>query len=441
MLRLLGHGGMAYVFLAEDTQLRREIALKVMRPEGLRDPHAEERFLREARLMAATPHEHLVTVFAAAVESGTVYLAMERLEGETLEKRLARAGPPEVSTMLRIAREIATGLDVLHRQGIIHRDLKPSNLWLESPGERVKLLDFGLARFMDDDAQMTQTGMVVGTPGFMSPEQARGEPLDARSDLFSFGAVLYCLATGQQPFGKANTMAVLTALAVSTPTAPRSVNPVVPANLSRLIMRLLDKDADRRPGSAEDVLAELRDIESGKRQPLWRRGTVQALAAGIIPVALLLGYLCWPRPPITHLAMLEPVEVQDWIREPPRRPEMGPFGGVSVQGRHSPHGLFMHAPHGPGGGTTRVSYRLEPRHRAFHVDVALNDGPTDCATPLVFAVYGDGRLLWRSRPIQNRPDRDRCDVNVNGVAILTLELQCPGPARGAHAAWIEPHLR
>src|SRR5205823_3629380 len=158
------------------------------------------RFLREARLMASIKHDHLVTVFQVNEEPGIIYLAMELLEGETLEAWSARTGPAGAADIVRLGRQIALGLAVIHRQGLVHRDIKPSNLWLEKPCRRVKILDLGLARLVNDDARITQPGTIVGTPAFMSPEQAGGRKVDVRSDLFSLGGVLYMLATARLPF-------------------------------------------------------------------------------------------------------------------------------------------------------------------------------------------------------------------------------------------------
>ncbi len=258
VLKLLGKGGMAYVFLAEDPALGRRVALKVMKPDLDNDLDAMPRFMREARLMASIKHQHLVTVYDVGQEPTVVWLAMELLEGESLETWLERPGAGTLPDILRIAREMTSAVDAIHRSGLLHRDIKPGNIWLESPGDRVKLLDFGLARHANDDAKLTQTGMVMGTPAFMSPEQARGEKLDARSDLFSLGCTLYCLCTGNKPFQGENTLAVLTALAMDQPTPIQERNPSVPRPFSDLVMQLLSKDAARRPATAAAMLDQLK---------------------------------------------------------------------------------------------------------------------------------------------------------------------------------------
>src|SRR5262245_43613742 len=188
LLKQLGHGGMGVVFLAEDTQLGRRAAVKVMRPEmAAYDPRAYERFLREARAAAAVRHDHVVTVYQVGEQNGVPYLAMELLRGITLSAYLGQRLTPTIAAAARLGREVAEGLAAAHARGLVHRDIKPGNIWLEAPNGRVKLLDFGLARPAGPDVpgpdRLTGSGLVVGTPGYMSPEQARGEPLDERTDL------------------------------------------------------------------------------------------------------------------------------------------------------------------------------------------------------------------------------------------------------------------
>jgi Leucine-rich repeat (LRR) protein/tRNA A-37 threonylcarbamoyl transferase component Bud32 len=277
VLKVLGSGGMGVVFQAEDVDLKRTVALKVMRAEAARKPRARERFLREARAAAALEHEHVVTIYQVGEERGVPFLAMQWLKGMTLEEQLRRSGPPSVAQVLCLGRQIARGLAAAHARGLVHRDIKPSNLWLETlPGEpgasatggHVKILDFGLARAADDDAHLTQSGTVVGTPSYMAPEQARGERVDSRCDLFSLGVVLYRLCTGRLPFGSKNTMAVLSALATNTPQPVGQVNPAMPPKLAELVMQLLAKDAAGRPAAASEVADRLQGMEqAGEPSP------------------------------------------------------------------------------------------------------------------------------------------------------------------------------
>ncbi len=290
VLRLLGAGGMGIVFEAEDPQLQRRVALKLLRPAVASKALHRQRFLREARLGASLTHDHIAHVYQVGEDRGLPFLAMQLLEGESLDARLKREGRLPTADVLRIGREIAEGLAAAHERGLVHRDVKPGNIWLEEPRGRVKLLDFGLARPVEDDAQLTQSGTVVGTPAFMAPEQARGMVATPRSDLFSLGSVLYRMATGELPFKGADTMSTLTALAVDDPVPPRELNPDLPPPLADLIVRLLNKNPESRPASARAVAEALAEIErgptaQGARPP--RRRRLLAVAAGLLGAAAL----------------------------------------------------------------------------------------------------------------------------------------------------------
>jgi WD40 repeat protein len=260
ILKILGHGGMGVVYRAEDVQLRRPVALKAMLPGLGARAKARERFLREARAAASLKHDHIVTIHQVGEERGAPFLAMEFLEGEPLDQRLKRQGKLELAEALRIGRETALGLAAAHARGLIHRDIKPANLWLEAETGRVKILDFGLARAAGDDAHLTQTGAIVGTPAYMAPEQAQGKPGDGRCDLFSLGCVLYRLSTGHLPFKGTDTISTLMAVASDTPRPPRQLNPEVPAALEGLILKLLAKEPEDRPASARDVAKALQAL-------------------------------------------------------------------------------------------------------------------------------------------------------------------------------------
>jgi hypothetical protein len=291
VLEVLGKGGMGLVLRAEDVQLRRQVALKVIRPEHAADPGYRERFLHEARAAAKVQHDHIIPVHQVGDDNGVLFLAMPLLNGQTLAGRLSSGLPLGVAEQLRIGRELAEGLAAAHAQGLIHRDLKPSNVWLEAPTGRVKILDFGLVRCADAAAGLTQHGVVVGTPAYMSPEQADGQPLDGRSDLFSLGVILYQLATGKQPFARSSTTATLRAVADHHPPAPHEVAATVPAPLSDLIVRLLAKSPDARPASAHETAEALRAIERGAQTPTpghrsggpsRRRGRRVAVLAAVV---------------------------------------------------------------------------------------------------------------------------------------------------------------
>jgi hypothetical protein len=288
VLRVLGRGGMGIVFQAEDQQLGRPVALKVMKPALAALAANRGRFLREARAMAAVKSDHVVTVYQVGEGRDVPYLAMELLQGEPMDRWLERGGTPTAAELPRLGREMALGLAAAHERGLVHRDVKPANVWLEAPHGRVKLLDFGLARAAEEDTHLTATGAVVGTPAYMAPEQARGEKLDGRADLFSLGVVLYRLCTGRLPFQGDTTMAVLTSLAECTPTPVRELAPAVPPPLADLVMGLLRKNPDERPHGAKEVAAALEAVERGASHshPARRRSRGRLLAA-VALVALL----------------------------------------------------------------------------------------------------------------------------------------------------------
>ena len=263
ILKVIGSGGMGTVLLAEDTKLRRQVALKVLKKSQAALPGNRERFIREAQATAAIEHDHIVPIYQVDEDRNVPFLAMKLLIGESLDARLVREEKLPTSEVLRIGREIAEALAAAHERGLIHRDIKPANVWLEEGRDRVKLVDFGLALALDDDGDDRLTGekYLVGTPLYMSPEQASGDmPLDHRTDLFSLGVVLYRMATGDLPFKGKKTFHILFALANKTPLEPRDVNPGVPRQLSNFIMNLLSKDPDDRPKSARVVVAALGDL-------------------------------------------------------------------------------------------------------------------------------------------------------------------------------------
>ena len=253
---------MGAVYLGFDTTLHRRVALKVMLPECAANQTVGERFLREARAAAQVAGDHVVAIFDVGEERGLPFFAMEYLQGCTLDGYLTTRGPVTIAQAVRIGREAAQGLMAAHAKGVIHRDIKPSNLWLEAPRGRVKLLDFGLGRQNSDASNLTQTGIAIGTPAYMSPEQARGNRIDPRSDLFSLGCVLYRLCSGQLPFKGESAIEVLSALALNEPPPLRQVNADVPEALATLIHLLLQKDPARRSQSARETVTALQAISS-----------------------------------------------------------------------------------------------------------------------------------------------------------------------------------
>jgi WD40 repeat protein/serine/threonine protein kinase len=280
VLEVLGSGGMGIVFRAEDTKLNRQVALKVMRPDLAETIKAKKRFLNEARAIAAIEHDHIVSIYQVGEESEVPFIAMQYLHGESLQSRLNREEKLASLDVVRIGREIADGLAAAHERGLIHRDIKPSNIWLQEKqvshftrdesefpqsshrfSFRCKILDFGLVCSDGNDGGLTLCGVVLGTPMYMSPEQARGKSIDHRCDLFSLGSVLYRVATGQPAFSGANMTSTLLAVAKADPTPVSVLAPDLPPKLGKLIMKLLAKNRNDRPASAAEVVRTLSDIE------------------------------------------------------------------------------------------------------------------------------------------------------------------------------------
>jgi hypothetical protein len=252
VLGVVGRGGMGLVLRAFDEKLHRVVALKVLAPELAASATARQRFTREARAAAAVCHEHVVTFHAVESDHTPPYLVMQFIEGVSLQEKLDQAGPLGLREVLRIGVQTAEGLAAAHKQGLVHRDVKPANILLENGIERVRLTDFGLARAADD-AALTQSGVIAGTPQYMSPEQAEGQPLDARSDLFSLGSVLYAMCTGRAPFCGPSAVSVLRRVCETTPPPVQELNPDVPAWLVAIIARLHAKATAERFQSAAEV--------------------------------------------------------------------------------------------------------------------------------------------------------------------------------------------
>lgn len=276
ILKILGEGGMGIVLLAEDTQLKRAVALKVIKTEFSHDQEIRQRFLREARTMAQVKSDHVVTIHQVGQENDICYIAMELLEGEPLDSLLDRETRPTLSETLRIGREVAQALAAAHAKGLIHRDIKPENVWLEAPTGRVKLLDFGLARPQKVNVRLTTSGIIMGTPAYMAPEQARAETIDQRTDLFGLGCLLYELITGRTPFYGETLATIVIALIEETPLPPSHYQPDIPPALDELILHLLAKKPADRPQSAQAVIAQLEAIES-KPHFLVRQGALSGI--------------------------------------------------------------------------------------------------------------------------------------------------------------------
>ncbi len=255
---VVGQGGMGIVLKGHDPRLNRFVAIKVLSPQWASTVSARRRFLREAQKMAAVTHDHVVAIHAIDEAKGLPFIVMEYIFGMSLEGRITATGPLKVEEILRIGMQAASGLAAAHAQGLVHRDIKPSNILLENGVERVKITDFGLARAVDD-AQITKTGVVAGTPQYMSPEQAGDEPIDQRSDLFSLGCVLYATCTGHSPFRAESAIKAIRRVCDDTPRRIQETNPNIPDWLVEIIHRLLAKDAADRIQTAEETAQYLGD--------------------------------------------------------------------------------------------------------------------------------------------------------------------------------------
>jgi serine/threonine-protein kinase len=263
---VIGCGGMGIVLKGLDVALNRYVAIKVLAPHLATSAAARLRFAREARAAAAVVHDNVLAIHAVSEANGLPYLMMPYIRGTSLQKRLDSSGPLGAAEILRIGRQVAAGLAAAHAQGLVHRDIKPANILLEDGVERLKITDFGLARAADD-ASLTRSGVIAGTPQFMSPEQARGDLIDARSDLFSLGSVLYALCTGHPPFRAETSFGILRRITDDLPRPIRELNPEIPEWLADLINKLHAKDRANRFETASDVAQVFEQCLAHLQQP------------------------------------------------------------------------------------------------------------------------------------------------------------------------------
>ena len=318
ILSAIGAGGMGEVYRAKDTRLNRDVAIKVLPPHLADSPDLRERFEREARTIASLNHPHICALYDVGHQDGTDFLVMEYLEGETLAQRLVK-GPFPLDQVLQNAMEIADALDKAHRKGITHRDLKPGNIMLTKSG--TKLLDFGLAKLQQEAVpapsisrlstqdNLTDEGTILGTYQYMAPEQVEAKPVDARTDIFAFGAVVYELATGKKAFQGKTQASIMAKILESEPPSISSLQPMTPPALDRVVKKCLSKEPDQRWQTASDLCGELKWIAEGGSQASlsttavaparknWRK--VLLWAAASLAACVLVGLAVWIFKPVS----------------------------------------------------------------------------------------------------------------------------------------------
>jgi eukaryotic-like serine/threonine-protein kinase len=340
--RLIGAGGMGVVMKAYDTELHRVVAIKVLLPHLATSSAARRRFAREAKAAAAVVHEHVIPIYDVESDVSLPYLVMQFVPGHSLQARVDEQGPLEIKEVLRLARQAASGLAAAHAQGVVHRDVKPANILLEDSVDRVLLSDFGLARTVDD-ATLTRSGVLAGTPHYMSPEQASGQSVDQRSDLFSLGSAIYFMCTGRPPFRSESPMAVLNRICHEAHRPLDEVNPDVPIELAELVDRLLAKSPAERFATAQEVesqfaslLAQMQQGHRLRRRGRWRhfrqhyfrQGYLQpgrplfkrlAIGAGAALLCMLIGasvmYFLAPRTSIALLGRIPGMSTADPVSD------------------------------------------------------------------------------------------------------------------------------
>jgi serine/threonine protein kinase/Tol biopolymer transport system component len=359
VLEILGGGGMGVVYKAEDLKLGRQVALKFLPEELGNDPKAVVRFEREARAASALDHPNICSIYEFGEHEGQPFIVMQLLEGKTLRERIAESGPLPTGTLLGIAIQVVQGLDWAHQKGIIHRDINPSNIFITGRGE-AKILDFGLAKLVPAetgvgatlgpesvdgetcetprailpepgrDLFLSRTGVAMGTAGYMSPEQVRGEKLDPRSDLFSFGLVLYEMATGQRAVSGDTTQILYDAILNRTSVAVHELNSTVPPRLERIITKALQKDCQARHQSAGEMLVDLKALKPAPPMHFWSMFSVGA--AVLILVAVVVGGLRWRsnrKAGISELGTIALPSLADAPRQPTLRPLTSLAGTVN----------------------------------------------------------------------------------------------------------------
>jgi serine/threonine-protein kinase len=302
----LGRGGMGVVYKAYDPTLSRDVAIKVLSEALAHDSGVVERFIREARSMAALNDTHIIQIYFIGEDEGAPYFAMEYVEGESLSQRLKRDGSVVPSEACRIIRETAQGLALAHSKGVIHRDIKPGNLMLSS-GDKIKIADFGIAMVQDMSERLTNTGEFVGTPGYLSPEVCVGQPVDHRSDIFALGIVFFEMLTGRIPFTESSPLGMMLEVVKADIPDVRSINAEVDERTCNILKRMIAKDPEQRYQSCEELIVDL-----ASNQPVSAPGTFAPSAASSE----------FQHAATTALSQLEALpELADQISTPPSAPQ------------------------------------------------------------------------------------------------------------------------
>jgi serine/threonine-protein kinase len=315
--RKIGQGGMGVVYRGFDSALNRPVAIKVLAPHLASSGIARKRFAREAKAAAAVVHPNVVPIYSVKDSSTRLYIVMALVDGRSLQEHVSERGSLEIKDVVRVAHQVAAGLAAAHQQGLIHRDIKPANVLLEKDVSRVMITDFGLARAADD-AAMTRTGWLAGTPHYMSPEQAQGKDVDQRSDLFSLGSTIYFMATGREPFRAETPLAVLEQIKNESAVQARDVNSDIPPTLNRIVQRLLAKDPTDRIESAKELeqvlaryLAHLQHPQSNAEPALGvlpsTLRNVKRVALGLT-VSALIAFCCWRFGPSPSKTITDPAK-------------------------------------------------------------------------------------------------------------------------------------
>ncbi len=312
---VIGQGGMGVVLRGKDERLNRWLAIKLLSPMLASNGASRQRFFREAQAAASIVHPNIVPIYAVSAEEKIPYIVMPLVGGGSLEQRLIKDGPMPITQVLAFGLQVAEGLVAAHQQGIVHRDIKPANLLLDEGGFRVMLTDFGLARALDD-ASLTASGMVAGTPQYMSPEQAAGRSVDHRTDIYSLGAVMYALATGRPPITGSSTMEVLRKLGEQSPRPIAELNETYPRWFQRLIDLLMSRRVETRIATASEAAELLRGcvahVRAPQKHPLptsvrFKRNWGRFLVASAAVVGLIAAILAWQSTPVSKQPETQPL--------------------------------------------------------------------------------------------------------------------------------------